>query len=106
MDGHTGGDSYLWRIGVCVRVGKIAECHSRPSMPKKDPAPRYFDLQVSQVTCIWFGLNKMYANMYINVCSGHTGCKKVLHVMVHAQQNLYFDGHVRYRKVLEKARIS
>ena len=28
-----GGDNYLWRIGVCVRVGKIAECHSRPSMP-------------------------------------------------------------------------
>ena len=36
--------------------------------------------------------------MYINVCSGHTGCEKVLHVMVHAQQNFYFDGHVRYRK--------
>ena len=56
------------------------------------------DLQVSQVTCIWFGLNKMYANMYINVCSGHTGCGKLLHGMVYSRQNLYFDEHVRYRK--------
>ena len=36
--------------------------------------------------------------MYINVCSGHTGCGKVLHGMVHSQQKIYFDGHVRYRK--------
>ena len=36
--------------------------------------------------------------MYINVCSGHTGCGKVRHGMVHSQQNFYFDGHVRYRK--------
>ena len=36
--------------------------------------------------------------MYINVCSGHAGCGKVLHGMVHSQQNFYFDGHVRYRK--------
>ena len=74
MDGYAGGDNYLWRIGVCVKVGKIAEYHFRPSMPKKDPAPRCFDLQVSQVTRIRFGLNKMYANMYVHVCSGHTGC--------------------------------
>ena len=36
--------------------------------------------------------------MYISVCSGHTGCGKVLHGMIHSQQNFYFDGHVRYRK--------
>ena len=36
--------------------------------------------------------------MHIKVCSGHTGCGKLLHGMVHAQQNFYFDGHVRYRK--------
>ena len=36
--------------------------------------------------------------MYINVLSGHTGCEKILHGMVHSQQNFYFDGHVRYRK--------
>ena len=65
---------------------------------KKNPAPRYFDLQGSQVMCTWFGLNKMYANMYINVCSGHTGCGKLLNRMVHSQQNFYSDGHVRYRK--------
>ena len=36
--------------------------------------------------------------MYINVCSSHTGCRKLVHEMVNAQQNFYFDGHVRYRK--------
>ena len=36
--------------------------------------------------------------MYINVCSSHTGRGKLLHEMVHAQQNFYFDGNVRYRK--------
>ena len=36
--------------------------------------------------------------MYINVCSGHTGCEKLLHGMVHSQQSFCFDGHVRYRK--------
>ena len=36
--------------------------------------------------------------MYISVCSGHKGCGKLLHGMVHSQQNFYFDGHVRYRK--------
>ena len=36
--------------------------------------------------------------MYVNVFSGHTGCGKLLHRMVHSQQNFYFDGHVRYRK--------
>ena len=36
--------------------------------------------------------------MYINVCSGHTGCGKLLHGMVHSWQNFYFDGHIRYRK--------
>ena len=56
------------------------------------------DLQVSQVTCIWFGLNKMYANMYINVCSGHKGCERLLHGMVYSRQSFYFDEHVRYRK--------
>ena len=98
MDGYAGEDKYLWRIGVCVMVGKIAKCHLRPWMPKKDPAPRYFDLQVSQVTCIWFGVNKIYANMHINVFSGHTGCGKLLHGMVYSRQNFYFDGHVRYIK--------
>ena len=58
MDGYAGGDNYLWRIGACVRDEKIAGCHSRPPKSQKDPAPRYRDLQVSQVTCIRFRLNK------------------------------------------------
>ena len=33
VDGYAGGDNYLWRIGVCVRVGKIAKCHLRPWIP-------------------------------------------------------------------------
>ena len=37
------------------------------------------DLQISKVTRIRFGLNKMYANMYINMCSGHKGSVKLLH---------------------------
>ena len=74
------------------------EHHFHPSMPQKNPAPRYFDLQVSQVMCIWFGLNKMYANMYVNVCSSHTGCEKLLRGMVNSWQNFYFDGQIRYRK--------
>ena len=36
--------------------------------------------------------------MHVNVCISHTRCKKLVHEMVHAQQNFYFDGHVRYRK--------
>ena len=56
------------------------------------------DLQVSQVTCIWFGLNKMYADMYISVCSGHTGCGKLLHEDGLFTAEFYFDEHVRYRK--------
>ena len=36
--------------------------------------------------------------MYVNVCSSHKGCGKVLHGVVHLQQNFYFDGHERYRK--------
>ena len=83
---------------MCGRVGKIVGRHLCPWMPYKNPAPRYFDLQVSQVTCTRFGLNKMYANMYVNVCSSHTGCGKLLHEMVHSRQNFYFDGHIRYRK--------
>ena len=71
---------------MCVRVGKIAKCHSRHGCRRKDPAPRCMDLQVSQVTCTWFGLNKMYADMYVSVCSGHTGCKKVLHGMISSRQ--------------------
>ena len=35
--------------------------------------------------------------MYVNVCSSHTGCGKLLHEMVHSWQNFYFDGHIRYR---------
>ena len=44
--------------------------------------------------------------MYINVCSGHTGCGKLLHGMVCSQQNFYFDGHVRYRKSKDIARTA
>ena len=36
--------------------------------------------------------------MYVNVCSSHTGCGKLLRGTVHSWQNFYFDGHVRYRK--------
>ena len=79
VDGYAGGENYVWRIGVCGRVGKIVGRHLCPWMPQKNPAPRYFNLQVSQVTCIWFGLNIMYENMYINACSGHTKCEKLLH---------------------------
>ena len=98
MDGYAGGDNYLWRIGACVRGEKIAGCHSRPPKPQKDPAPRYRDLQISQVTRIRFGLNKMYASMYVNVCSDHTGCGNRFMGKVHTWQNFYFDGHMRYRK--------
>ena len=98
MDGYAGGDNYLWRIGACVRDERIAGYHSRPPMPQKNPAPRYCDLQVSQVTRIRFGLNKMYANMYVNVCSGHSGCGNRFMGKVHSWKNLYFDGHMRYRE--------
>ena len=40
----------------------------------------------------------MYANIYVDVCSSHTGCGKFLHGMVSPWQHFYFDGHIRYRK--------
>ena len=43
----------------------------------------------------------MYANMYINVYSGHTGCGNRFMGKVHSWPNFYFDGHVRYRKSKE-----
>ena len=72
----------------CVWEGwRNSEVPSGPVDAVEKPVPKYFDLQVSQVTCIWFGLNKMYANMYVDVCSSHTGCGKCLHGMVHSWQN-------------------
>ena len=36
--------------------------------------------------------------MYVNVCSGQTGCGNCFMGMVHSRQKFYFDGHMRYRK--------
>ena len=33
VDGYAGGDNYIWRIGVCGRVGEIVRCHLGPWMP-------------------------------------------------------------------------
>ena len=100
MDGYAGGDNYIWRIGVCGKVGEIVRCDLGPWMPHKSLVPRYVDLQISQVTCIWFGWNKMYANMYVDVCSSHTGFGKCLHGSWDGSSmaKFYFDEHVRYRK--------
>ena len=40
----------------------------------------------------------MYENMYVDVCSGHTGFGNRFMGMVHSWQNFYFDGHMRYRE--------
>ena len=36
--------------------------------------------------------------MYVNVCSSHTGCGKLLRGTVHSWQNFYFDVHISYGK--------
>ncbi len=87
MDGYAGGDNFIRRIDACGRVGKYEGIIFARGCRRKKPARRYVDLQVSQVTCIWFGLNKMYADMYISVCSGHTGYGKLLYGMVYSGQN-------------------
>ena len=91
----TKGETIINGELVCVRDGKIVRRQSRPIMSLKNPAPRFIDLQVSKVTCAQFRLNKMYANMYIKVCSGHTGCGKLLHGKVKSWQYFYFDGKIQ-----------
>ena len=95
----TQGETIVYGELVCVLWLGNGEVPSPPmDAVEKNPASRYFDLQVSQVTCIWFGLSKIYANLYVDVCSRHKGCGKLLHKMVQSWQKFYVDGHIRYRE--------